>query len=106
MQAAQDFRVGTEVQAGEVEEGQQVTVPDVEEEVVGPLVVPVLDDLGQRELQDPVVEPDRPLHVGAEQRGVVDPARAARPPVVGDVFGVQPGTLRLDVGEVHRPGPP
>ena len=94
-----------EVEAGEVEEGDQVAITHVEEEVVGPLVVPVLDDLAQRELQDLGVEPDGPLHVGAEQRGVVDPARAALRPVVLDVFGVQPGTLRLDCREVHTPEP-
>src|SRR5690349_3905411 len=36
VQAAEDLGVRAEVQAGEVEESQQVAVPDVEEEVVGP----------------------------------------------------------------------
>src|SRR5205809_5835662 len=35
VQAAEDLGVRAEVKPGEVEEGQQVAVPDVEEEVVG-----------------------------------------------------------------------
>ena len=41
-----------------------------------PCVVAVLEDLGQRELQHPLVELDGPLDVGAQQREVVQPARA------------------------------
>src|SRR5690242_18847840 len=101
VQAAEDFGVRADVQAGEVEKGQQVAVPDVEEEVIGPLVVAVLDDLGQRELQDSLVEADRPLHVGAQQGGVVDAAGAARRPFGPDVLIVQPGPLGFDRGEIH-----
>jgi hypothetical protein len=102
VQAAEDLGVGAEVEAGEVEERQQVAVADVEEEVAGPGIITVLDDLGQRELQDPAVEADRPLHVRAEQRGVMDTAGAAFWPVGPDVLGVQPGTLRLDRDEIQR----
>jgi hypothetical protein len=101
VQAAEDLGVRAEVKPGEVEEGQQVAVPDVEEEVVGPLVVAVLDDLGQRELQNPLVEADRPLHVGTQQGGVVNAAGAARRPFGLDVLIVQPGPLGFDGGEIH-----
>src|SRR3712207_8111544 len=47
VQAAEDLGVRADVQAGEVEEGEQVAVADVEEEVRGPGVVAVLDQLGQ-----------------------------------------------------------
>src|SRR5437764_2280381 len=101
VQAAEDFGVRAEVQAGEVEERQEVAVPDVEEEVAGPLVVAVLDDLGQWELQYPLVEADRPLHVGAQQGGVVNAAGAARRPSGLDVLIVQPGPLGFDGSEIH-----
>src|SRR6185369_9484169 len=83
------------------EERQEVAVPDVEEEMVGPLVVAVLDDLGQRELQYPLVEADRPLHVGAQQGGVMNAAGAARRPFGLDVLIVEPGPLGFDGGEIH-----
>ena len=65
---------------GEVEEGEQVVVADVEEEVVRARVVAVLEDLRQRELQHALVELDGPPDVGAQQREVVQTAsRAGRP---------------------------
>ena len=54
--AAEDLLVRAEVEAGEVEERQQVPVADVEEEVGGPLVVAVPEEVGERELQDALVE--------------------------------------------------
>ncbi len=93
VQATEDLGVRADVQAGEVEERQQVAVPHVEEEVAGPLVVPVLDDLGEREPQDALVEPDRPLNVGADQRRVMDAPRRGRRPGRRDVLALQPGTL-------------
>ena len=36
VQSTEHLGVRPEVEAGQVEEGQQVAVPDVEEEVVGP----------------------------------------------------------------------
>ena len=101
VQAAEDLGVRAEVEAGKVEEGQQVAVTHVEEEMVGPRIVTVLDDLGQRKLEDALVEADRLRHVRAEQRGVMDSARAASRPVSMYVFGPQPRALRLDNGEVH-----
>ena len=81
VQAAEHLGVRTEVESGQVEEGEQVAVADVEEEVVGAGVVAVLEDLGQGELQDALVELDGPSYVGADQREVVQAPRAARRPV-------------------------
>ena len=71
VQPAEHLGVGPEVEAGEVEEREQVAVADVEEEVGRALVVAVLEQLGERELEQVLVEADRPLDVGAEQRDVV-----------------------------------
>jgi hypothetical protein len=46
-----------------VEERQQVAVADVEEEVVGAPLVPVLEQIGERNLQHVLVEADRPLDI-------------------------------------------
>jgi hypothetical protein len=102
VQAAQHFRVRAHVQPGEVEEGQQVAVADVEEKVRGPLVVPVLDHLGQRELQDALVKADRPFHVRADQGGVVDAPGAADRPLPGLVGIPEPGPLRLEGDQIDR----
>ena len=56
VQAAEDLGVGADVEAGEVEERQQVAVADVEEEVRGARVVAVLDQLGEREAEHVLVE--------------------------------------------------
>ena len=53
VQPAEHLLVRADVEAGEVEERQQVAVADVEEEVVGAGVVAVLEDLRERELQQP-----------------------------------------------------
>ena len=58
--AAEHLPYGAEVEAGEVEEGQGVAVADVEEEVRRARVVAVLEQLGQREAEEPLVEVDRP----------------------------------------------
>src|SRR5690349_7799927 len=50
--AAEDLAVRWQVEAGEVEEGEGVAVADVEEEVRRPDVVPVLEQLGQREAEE------------------------------------------------------
>ena len=63
MQPAEHLCVVAEVETGEVEEREQVAVADVEEEVRGALVVAVLEQLGERELQQVLVERDRPFHV-------------------------------------------
>src|SRR5258707_3621025 len=102
MQAAEQRGVRAEIQTGEGEDREQVPVPDVEEEVAGALVVPVLDYLGQRELQDALVEPDRALNVRAEQGGVVDAAGTADRPAGGQVGGPQPGPLGFERGQVDR----
>ena len=81
VQPAEHLGVGAEVEPREVEEGEQVAVADVEEEVVGALVVAVLEDLRQRELEQLLVEGDRPLHVRRQQGDVVQTARTTGRPV-------------------------
>ena len=78
VQAAEHLGVVAEVQAGEVEEREEVAVADVEEEVGRALVVAVLEQLGERELEQALVEVDRPLDVAREQREVVQPTRRRR----------------------------
>ena len=75
VEAAEPLGVGAEVEAGEVEEGDRVAVADVEEEVGRALVVTVLEDLGQRELEEVLVEADRPLDVRAQEGDVVHATR-------------------------------
>src|SRR3954468_4835377 len=95
VQPAEYLGVGADVQAGEVEEGDEVAVADVEEEVRGAGVVAVLDQLGQREAQHVLVEADGPLHVAADQRGVVQAAGGRRGALAGrlEVRGADAGTL-------------
>ena len=83
VQPAEHLGVRADVQPGEVEEGQQVAVADVEEEVRRTGVVAVLDQLGEREAEHVLVEADRRLDVAADQRGVVQPARGGRRTLVG-----------------------
>jgi len=66
VQSAEDLLVWPDVQSGEVEEGDQVAVADVEEEVRRPGVVAVLDQLGQRELEQALIEPDGLLDVAGQ----------------------------------------
>src|SRR5215211_3324710 len=70
-----------EAEPWEVEEPQQRAVPEVEEEVRRARVVPVLDKLDEREAEQILVEPDRLLDVGADQRRVVDAPAGGRRPV-------------------------
>ena len=77
VQPAQDFGVGPEVETREVEEGEQIAVADVEEEVRGAGIVAVLDQLGEREAEQVLVEADGPLDVAADQRRVVQAAGRA-----------------------------
>ena len=74
VQTAQHLGVVAEVEAREVEESQEVAVADVEEEVRGPLVVAVLEQLGERELEHALVELDGPHDVTRQQRHVVHTA--------------------------------
>ena len=56
VQTAEALGVRVEVETGEVEEHEQVAVADVEEEVGRALVVAVLEELGEREFEQPLVE--------------------------------------------------
>src|SRR5471032_3247595 len=75
METAENLRVTTEVETGKVEEREEVAVPDVEEEMRRALVVAILEELGERKLQQILIEGDRPLNVARQQREVVQPAR-------------------------------
>src|SRR3954447_6210092 len=83
VQAAEHLGVGADVEAGEVEERQQVAVADVEEEVRRARVVPVLDELGERETEHVLVEAHGPFHIAADQRGVVQAAGRRGRPLAG-----------------------
>lgn len=101
VQAACHLGVAVEIQTGEVEERQRVAEADVEEEVRRAGVVAVGDQLGQRELQEVLVEGDRPLDVGGDQCRVVQTTGRGGGPLGGraQVRGPQIGPLLLTV---HR----
>src|SRR4051795_1275071 len=102
VQAAEHLGVGADVQAGEVEEGDEVAVADVEEEVRGARVVAVLDQLGQREAEHVLVEAHGRLDVAADQRGVVQAASGGRRALAGrlEVRGADAGTIGFQGGWV------
>ena len=104
VQAAEHLGVGADVQAGEVEEGDEVAVADVEEEVRGAGVVAVLDQLGQREAQHVLVEADGALDVAADQRGVVQPAGGRGRALAGrlQVRGADAGKARIRPARPER----
>src|SRR4051794_5754082 len=106
VEAAQHLGVRADVQAGEVEEREQVPVADVEEEVRRTRVVAVLDQLGQREAEHVLVEAHGPLHVAADQRRVVQAAgRGGRAfPGGAQVRVADAGRLGLDRVEVAPAG--
>jgi hypothetical protein len=64
-----------QTQAGEVEEREGVAVADVEEEMGRTDVVAVLEQLGQRELEQALVEVDRALHIRGDQGLVMHATR-------------------------------
>jgi len=74
VQPAEHLRVRADVESREVEEGEQVAVADVEEEVRRAGIVAVLDQLGEGEAEDVLVEAHRPLDVVREERDVVHAA--------------------------------
>src|SRR5882757_429106 len=79
LEAADRLLEGGVIVAGEVEEPEQVAVPDVEEEVRRSRVVAVLDHLHQREAEQSLIEVDRLLDIAADQRDVVNAAGGRRP---------------------------
>src|SRR4051794_9849207 len=106
VEPAEDLGVGAEVEPREVEVGEQVAVADVEEEVRRTLIVAVLEQLGQRELEQVLVEADRPFDVAGEQREVVHAPRRRRRPRVGRLQILRsqrsPFVGAVDVGSVAR----
>src|SRR3954447_1510975 len=106
VQAAEHLGVRADVQAREVEERDEVAVADVEEEMRGPRVVAVLDQLGQREAEYVVVEAHGPLDVTADQRGVVQTPRGGRRALTGrlEVGVADARTLGLQGGRIGGGG--
>ena len=87
MEAAEDLRIGTEAEVREVEEGQCVVVAQIEEQVRRTLIVAVLEQLDQWESEQLLVEADRPLHVGTQEREMMHAAS----------LGGRPGRRLLEV---------
>ena len=71
MEATEHFGVGPQIEAREIEEGQQIAVAHVEEEVRRSPVVAILEQLGERELEHALVERDGPLDVTGQKGEVV-----------------------------------
>jgi hypothetical protein len=75
MQTAENLAVVPEVKAGEVEVGQIVALADVEEEVSGSPIVPVLEQFDQREFEKVLVEGDGPFHIAAQESEMMQTPR-------------------------------
>jgi hypothetical protein len=71
MESPEHFTVGPEIKTGEVEVGQVVAVADVEEEMGGAAVVPILEEFDQGKLEEILVEPNGPFDIAAEHREVM-----------------------------------
>ena len=72
---------------GRSKKASRLPLPMSKKKWLEPGVVAVLEDLGQRELEDALVELDGPPDVGADQREVVQAPRAAGRPVGGRPAG-------------------
>ena len=96
--APQHFGVWAQVEPGKVEERQRVAVADVEEEVGRTLIVTVLEQLGERESEHTLVELDRPLDIGAQQREVMHATGGGSWAVDLQVASAQPIPLLGSIG--------
>src|SRR5439155_16779212 len=76
--AADRFSGGRHWVLRKVEEGEQVPMSEVMEEVGRTLQVPILEQLHERESENLAVELNGPLDVRADQRQMVQPTRAGR----------------------------
>ena len=105
--AADRFSSGWHRILGKVEEGEQVPMSEVMEEVGRTLQVPILEQLHERESEHLAVELDRALDVGTDQRQMVQPARAGRRSLRFwfEIRLLQRLALRLviDLDSGHRP---
>src|SRR5438876_5369131 len=81
MQTTEHLGVLPEIETREVEEGEQISMADVEEEVCRALVVAVLEQLRERELEQVLIEGDRRLDVAREESEVMESARRRRCPL-------------------------
>ena len=111
VQPTENLRVRTKIETGKVEEGQQIAIADIEEEVVGPLVVTVLEDVGKRELEQVLIEADCPFDVGSEHSGVMQATRGGLRSLLGrsQVRRAYSCPLLLDGDQIdlshHSPSP-
>ena len=79
MKAPEDLAVLPEVEPGEIEVRQVIAVTDIEEEVGRAPVVPILEELGEGELEEVLVEVDSPFDIAREQGEVMKtPGRRGR----------------------------
>src|ERR1700682_2679595 len=90
--AADRFPCGRHRILGKIEEGEQVTVPEVVKPVGRAGQVAVLEELDQRETEHLAVELDRPLDVRGNERQVVNAPGAGRRTLL----------LRLEIGLRQR----
>src|SRR5258708_34078284 len=101
MQTTEHLGVPPEFETREIEEGEQVPMTDVEEEVGRALVVAVLEQLGERELEQVLIEGDGRLDIAREKREVMDTARRRRCALTRrpEVFGPEGSPL---LAAIHR----
>src|SRR2546426_12089344 len=81
METTEHLGVLPEIETREIEEGKQVPMADVEEEVRRALVVAVLEQLRERELEQVLIEGDGRLDVAREESEVMEAARRRRCPL-------------------------
>src|SRR5262249_59975990 len=99
--------------AGEVEEPEDVVVADVEEEVAGARVIPVLHQFHQREAEKLLVELDRLLDVLADQGEMVHalhgggrPLTTAAQVLLAQLLPARPDLLELFALRLWHGSPP
>ena len=86
MHRSEHLGVRAEVKSGEIEEGEEVAVADVEE-VGAARVVTVLEEFRQREFEQVLVKRDCLLDVGGEQGEMVDATSGTQRAVLVEVPG-------------------
>src|SRR5271166_5718335 len=83
LHAADRLHPSRVLEAGKVEEPEQVLVADVEEKMVRTRIIPVLYQFDQREPEKLLVELDRFFRVAADQREMVHAMNGRRRPAGG-----------------------
>src|SRR5262245_15264813 len=78
MQPSEDLLIRIQVQPWKVEEGNGIAVSNIEEKVCRPLVIAILEDVGQGEFQKVLIKLDGPLYIRTEQGNMVHHAGGRR----------------------------